>query len=181
MGITSCKDLNYVDINDEIKVVEKQIDVIFDIIPRDIFDNPRIIRMKAKPEDLVSEVIERFMSRVGRSSEELEKFGFISNNGSNLKEYLNLTINKISYSGIVKIIVNDVCSLIGAGLNYWKYKVINIKFIKISENINNKVSNSELTGLLKLCLLKEISSKLDYRRIKMLPELISYIMQTLKF
>ena len=180
MGIGSCKDLNNGYFNDEIKIVEQKIDVIFRILPLNIFGKPKMVfHMISKPEDLVSEVIEKFMHRVGMSSKDLVFFGFIRN--SNLKECLNLTINEISSCGKVNIIVNDAQNLIGAGTNYWLYKVINIKFIKISENINNKVSNSELTGLLKLCLLKEISSKLDYRRIKMLPELISYIMQTLKF
>ena len=139
-----------------------------------------VFHMISKPEDLVSEVIERFMSTVGRPSEDLIKIAFICKD-KYLNKCPNLTINEISSCGKVEIIVTDFHCLIGAGLNYWPYKVINIKFIKILENINNNVSNSELTGLLKLCLLKEISSKLDYRRIKMLPELISYIMQTLKF
>ena len=181
MGITSCKDLNNADFNDEIKVVDHQIHVTFSRIPLNIFGKPScVIPMIVKPEDLVSEVINKFMFRVGLSSEDIKNIGFICN-GRFLNKCLNLTINEISSCGKVNIIVNDAQNLIGAGTNYWLYKVINIKFIKISENINNNISNSELTGLLKLCLLKEISSKLDYRRIKRLPELISYIMQTLKF
>ena len=39
---------------------------------------------------------------------------------------------------------------------------------------------SELYGLLKLCLLKEISSKLNDWQINNLPDIISYIMQILK-
>ena len=39
MGITSCKDLNNADFNDEIKVVDHQIHVTFSIIPLNIFGN----------------------------------------------------------------------------------------------------------------------------------------------
>ena len=69
----------------------------------------------------------------------------------------------------------------GAGPGYWLEKEINIKFIKISENISNdNVSNYELIGLLKLCFLKELSSKLSYNQIMKLPELTYYIMRILK-
>ena len=68
----------------------------------------------------------------------------------------------------------------GAG-GPWFTKEINIKFIKISENINyDNVSNYELIGLLKLCFLKELSSKLSYNQIMKLPELTYYIMRILK-
>ena len=62
-------------------------------------------------------------------------------------------------------------------------KEINIKFIKSSPEKNqSNISfiNFELNGLLKLCLLKEISSKYNYEQIKKLPELLSYIMEILK-
>ena len=81
----------------------------------------------------------------------------------------NSTIMVFAYNGVIG----------GAG-HIWKYKEISIKFIKISSNINNIICNSELIGLLKLCLLKEISSKLDIEHFNKLPELISCIMQTLK-
>ena len=35
-------------------------------------------------------------------------------------------------------------------------------------------------GLLKVCLMKEISSKLENEQIKQLPEFLSYIVQILK-
>ena len=62
-------------------------------------------------------------------------------------------------------------------------KVINIKFIKHPNNNNKyvKYSDPELYGLLKLCLLKEISSKLDDSQLYYLkPEILSYIMKILK-
>ena len=53
------------------------------------------------------------------------------------------------------------------------YKEINIKFIKsIDKKCNDKIStsflNNELTGLLRLCLLKEISIMLDLNQIRQL-------------
>ena len=60
-------------------------------------------------------------------------------------------------------------------------KEINIKFIKEPKNIlpfNQK--EEEIFGLLKLCLLKEISSKFTKEQIKQLPNLLSYIITVLK-
>ena len=61
-------------------------------------------------------------------------------------------------------------------------KVINVKFIKQPGNRNNfrTYLSSELYGLLKLCLLKEISSKLNDYQINNLPDIISSIMKILK-
>ena len=61
-------------------------------------------------------------------------------------------------------------------------KEINIKFLKLPRNIfgNNCDDDFNLHGLLKLCLLKEISLKLDNYRIAQLPLIISSIMEILK-
>lgn len=56
----------------------------------------------------------------------------------------------------------------------------NIKFIKVSNNNFIKINNSELFGLLRLCLLKEISSKFDRNRLEKLPDIICYIMEVLQ-
>ena len=64
-------------------------------------------------------------------------------------------------------------------------KEINIKFIKEQNNVNKSYfsiflsffqKEEELYGLLKLCLLKELSSKFKDEQIKKLPELLSYIL-----
>jgi hypothetical protein len=60
-------------------------------------------------------------------------------------------------------------------------KIINIKFIK--QSVNNSFilySNPELYGILKLSLLKEISSKLNNVQISKLPDIVAYIMKILK-
>ena len=77
-----------------------------------------------------------------------------------------------------KIIVRYSSSLKGAG--YFPNLNINIKFLKSQKRpyvIN--ISNSNLHGLLKLCLLKEISSKLDNIQLNKLPNIISFIMKSL--
>ena len=57
---------------------------------------------------------------------------------------------------------------------------INIKFIKTYKNIFKQKCNSKLFGLLKLCLLKEISLIKDFNKNHNLPDYISNIMTILK-
>jgi len=60
-------------------------------------------------------------------------------------------------------------------------KVINIKFIKQPKCNNYENYSDSINGLLKLCLLKEISSKLNDNQIYYLqPEIIAYIIRILK-
>ena len=73
----------------------------------------------------------------------------------------------------------------GGGYEYTKE--INIKFIKEENNKNklyfsnfNQKEEEDLYGLLKLCLLKELSSKVENYQINKLPELLSYILTILK-
>ena len=73
--------------------------------------------------------------------------------------------------------------LSGAGGGYYFEKEINIKFVKSTEEKNNsKISfcNFELNNILRLCLLKEISLKLNEREIGKLPDLISKLIRILK-
>ena len=63
----------------------------------------------------------------------------------------------------------------------WYEKIINIKFIKLSNNYVYKNDNPEIFGLLKLCLLKEVSQKLSNELRKKLPEIISLIMEILSY
>ena len=57
---------------------------------------------------------------------------------------------------------------------------INIKFIKINKERIYIQSNKELKGLLKLCLLKEVSGKIDSYYLNDLPNEISWILKILK-
>ena len=135
-----------------------------------------IIIIQAEPDELVIEVISRFLITIGGDTDE---FKFIFNNKILYGEM------KISQSGLSdgsKILVISKKQITGAGF-CMDYKEINIKFILISENINtNNNPNLELKGLLKLCLLKEISlnTNIDHKYVFELPPLISYILQTLR-
>ena len=66
------------------------------------------------------------------------------------------------------------------GGGYWYDKEINIKFIQTNKNIYDNNHNYQLIGLLKLCLLKEISSKLSDEQIQKFPQIISCILFILK-
>ena len=62
----------------------------------------------------------------------------------------------------------------------WLAKNIYIKFLKFSNDFSEQICYSDLYGLLKLCLLSEISSKLDNDQLRKLPDIIYYIMKILK-
>ena len=99
--------------------------------------------------------------------------------GSLLQNHRKLEDYRIKFGYTIELKSN--CS--GGGGNYPLLKEINIKFIKSKEEKSkNKISfiNNELTGLLRLCLLKEISIKLDLNKIKKLPPFTSYIIELLK-
>ena len=66
-----------------------------------------------------------------------------------------------------------------AGGGPWLNKSINIKFIKSSKNYIYQNNNQIIFGLLKLCLLKEVSQKVSNEALKKLPELIYCIMEIL--
>ena len=137
------------------------------------------IPIEASPNMLVKELISLFMLKSGETS----KFKFIFNYKELIPEL------KIVQSGLTngsKITVINTQSIVGAGYPRWYYKLINIKFIKISKSIDTNTTffNSELTSLLKLCLLKEISSKFNFLYLdnkcrelkKNIPDLIYYIL-----
>ena len=96
----------------------------------------------------------------------------------NNKENLNKSLDDMDIEDddcITLIETQDIC----AGGGSWYDKEINIKFIKLSNNYINKNDNPEIVGLLKLCLLKEVSQKISHKDLKKLPELIYCIMEIL--
>ena len=76
------------------------------------------------------------------------------------------------------IMVGETYNLIG--VDGRKTKEINIKFIKISKCFINKNFNQELLGVLKLCLLKEISQKIPDDKLRQLPNISRYIIELMK-
>ena len=89
------------------------------------------------------------------------------------------TLAELGISNRTNIDVVLAKYVIGAG-GPWLDKNINIKFIKTSNKYDNKNLKCQLNGLLKLCLLKEISSKLNINELEMFPEMIIYIIEILK-
>ena len=131
--------------------------------------------IEAKKSEFIENVFERFVFLIQENISDL-KFYY---NSSEFRAF-GITLAKL---GIPNFFTFDVVNdhyITGAGGGYRYDKEINIKFIKISKNILNSISDSELTGPLKLCLLKEISSKLSDEQIEKLPELILYITEILK-
>ena len=79
-----------------------------------------------------------------------------------------------------RILIVEPGNVKGGGLPLLE-KQINIKFIKLQTKISdNKNYIFNLFGLLKLCLLKEVSLKLNNNQIAQLPVILSSIMEILK-
>ena len=134
--------------------------------------SPIGIMIMATPKEKVSELIEKYRMKSG-DLDPTKKFIFLAKN-------LNPSLT-CAEAGMVEgsnIFVVATKGIKGAGP--WYMKEINIKFIKISKNSSTNISNCDLYGLLKLCLLKEISSKLNEDNLKKLPEIITLIMMILK-
>ena len=90
---------------------------------------------------------------------------------------INMTCGEAGLVEWAKIFVKNTKGIKGAG--YWYSKEINIKFILVSKNVLNKNDNIEIIGLLKLCLLKEISQKISEDKLKALPDIVYYILKIL--
>ena len=77
----------------------------------------------------------------------------------NVENYLNKKIGDIiEEEDFIDLIHTEN---INAGRGCWYDKTINIKFIKLSKNYINNNDSSEIVGLLKLCLLKEVSKNIS--------------------
>ena len=59
-------------------------------------------------------------------------------------------------------------------------KEINIKFLRLTNKNNIENSNAELTSLLKLCLLKELSCKIEPNKLEKFPDAVKLILNILK-
>ena len=134
------------------------------------------IDVQIDPDLLVKDAILIFQNSLSNIANFIKEYKYIFNNKA-----LPLDL-KVCQTGLLngaKILVIPQDYLKGAG-SYLDYKEINIKYISISENINDNIINLELVGLLKLCLLKEISLNLKDQDLFKFPILISYILQTLR-
>ena len=124
-------------------------------------------------DDKVSDIIQKYRVKIN-DYDLTKKFIF---NEQALNPSLTITEAGLNYKSIIVVVKTK--GVKGAGFPL-PQKEINIKFIKDSNNNNQKQSKNELKGLLKLCLLKEISPKLNDNQLNQLSEMISYIMKLLK-
>ena len=120
-------------------------------------NNHHCLSIEAKSNWLVKEIISIFMLKMGI----FDKCKFIHNNKELFPE---MTLTQSGLENMTRILVISKQNVHGDGFPKWDYKLINIKFIKISKciNTNTNILNLELIDLLKLCLLKEISSKFNF-------------------
>ena len=160
--------------NDINKVDYLSLKVIF------IFQVNNII-IECNPEEKYKDLIERFSTNIGINRED---YNFYLN--SIELEYLNnsnLTLKEIGFKDY--ICINVVSNyIIGAGGPIKEKpmynKEINIKFLKLLDNSICKNDNQDIKGILKLCLLKEVSQNLTADKLQQLPDILNYIMNILK-
>ena len=138
-----------------------------------ITNQNRKVTIQVRAEEKVSEMIEKYRSKACDHDMHKE---FIFNS-----KQLNpsLTVQEAGITNLSHIFVYSTQGIPGGG-GAWYNKEINIKFIKSPTVYDNKISNCQLNGLLKLCLLKEISSKLNDDKLIKLPKIINCIMRILK-
>ena len=155
----------------EHEIQSKEFSVIFIAVGATLKAEAPII-VQTTPEEKVSAIIEKYRN-MANDHDKNRKFIY---NAKNLNP--NLTVGEAGITNNANIFVIKTKGKMGAG--GWYNKEINIKFIKISKNSYNTIVKYKLNGLLKLSLLKEISSKLDIEKLNNFPDIIKCIMRILK-
>ena len=130
--------------------------------------------VSASINDKVGSLVDKLILKAGWKRDDLSKYKFIFD-ARNLD--LSLTVAEAGLTNHATIFIIYRMGVKGAGP--WYDKEINIKFIKVSKN-TGIISHCQLVGLLKLCLLKEISAKLNDDNIENLSNIIGCIMKILK-
>ena len=145
------------------------------------FGNYENFEIISSLEEKVSTLIDKYR-KISNDNDSSEKFIFNEKRLNN-----DLTLSEAGVSNGSEIFVVSTKGVKGGGplfdkeinIRPWFDKEINIKFIKISKFYNYQNNNPELIGLLKLCLLKEVSQKISYDKVKLLPDFISVIIKIL--
>ena len=143
-----------------------------------------IICIRASPNEKISELIDRYKAKI---NSDFNTYNYLFQN--KILDF-SLTLSEAGLTNNSEILVTHNYDKQKDNNIYKKEsnksenneiysKEINIKFLKISNNYYNKIVEFQLVGLLKLCLLKEISSILNDDRCKKLDELIYFILKIL--
>ena len=130
-------------------------------------------------DEKINDLIDKYLKKVGLPKEIfIKKLVFLL--GTEKLDYNNLTLAEIGIEAAGKptITVVDESDIIGQETPPYK-KVINIKFLKLPNISIYKNNNKEIIGILKLCLLKEVSQKLSDDKLNQLPDIFNYIMKLL--
>jgi hypothetical protein len=161
--------------NEVNKINKVSIINLINIIFEKMFSNIKTI-IEVNPHETITNLIKLYILK---SRDNINDVDFFFNN-KQVNTYIGkrLTLIEAGLNNKDKIIVKSNNCLIGAGqLN----TNINIKFLKLYQAQQSKIFiNSNLNKILKLCLLKEISSKLRNEELNNLPKNVSDIMIVLK-
>ena len=136
-----------------------------------------IVSVEINIEEKVRDLIDKYLSKRGLDSSYLSGHKFIYDS-----KQLNLTLT-VAEAGLTdgSLIKDMYTNIVTGGFNEKYNMEVNIKFIKISNKPSNSVYYGKLKGLLKLCLLKEISPKLnDYQISSFYNDILRIVMKILK-
>ena len=142
-------------------------------ISKYIYINIRIIYneqkyyIKINPKKTIKDLLNEIYLKFYYSNIEQSSIIYNSRNLRGIDKSLKLSNFFDTFDPIIHIFESK--NLVGGGASLLE-KEINIRFIKLPRQIlDKKIYNFNLFGLLKLCLLKEISLKLNNYQIAQLP------------
>ena len=138
-------------------------------------EDGKVLQLKISPDERIYDLINKITDKVS----EYKELDIYRNEEKKDKDLLdiNLTIKQCGLTNKSTVFVKIKESVILEGQ---ELKEIDIKFLLQRKNKNIPNSNKELSSILKLSLLKEISSKIDLENHKNLPDLIKAILEILK-
>jgi len=167
--------------NNQLEINQNVINVFF------VLWTGGIMTIQTFPEEKVSDLIKKFIREANNRFWSINfnriRFEFLGKllfeNGKSLNEALTVRGAGLYDQSPIYVELNGCVTGGGIGKRE-RYDIeINIKFIKLPQKIIYYNENPEIQGLLKLCLLKEVSQKISDDNLRKLPELIQCILKIL--